>query len=170
MATRERRQFTPEFKREAVKLAERPGRSLSAVARELGIQRSVLKLWMQNFAAGKYEKDAKLPLKSAQQKEMEQLRRELAKARMERDILKKRWRTSRRSRREVRLCRPQSAGVADAGHVSAAGRVGERILRMAGPAAECAVAGQRAVAGAYSGKLRVEPPDLRFAADLDGYG
>ncbi len=44
---------------------------------------------MQNFADGKYEKDTKLPLKSAQQQENEQLRRELAKVKMERDILKK---------------------------------------------------------------------------------
>jgi len=89
MGTRERRNFTPEFKREAVKLAEQPGRSLSAVARELGIERSVLKRWVENFAAGRYEKDKALPLKTAQQQENEQLRRELAKVRMERDILKK---------------------------------------------------------------------------------
>lgn len=89
MATRQRRRFTDEFKREAVKLAEQPGRSASAIARELGIQRSVLKGWIENFAAGRYEKDAKLPLKSAQQQENEQLRRELAKVKMERDILKK---------------------------------------------------------------------------------
>lgn len=89
MATRERRKFTPEFKLEAVKLAAQPGRSLSAVARELGVERSVLKRWVDNFAAGRYEKDRALPLKSAQQKELEQLRRDLAKARMERDILKK---------------------------------------------------------------------------------
>jgi transposase len=89
VATRQRRRFTDEFKREAVKLAEQPGRSTSAVARELGIQRSVLKSWMNKFAAGRYEKDAKLPLKSAQQQENEQLRRELAKVKMERDILKK---------------------------------------------------------------------------------
>jgi transposase len=89
MATKQRRSFTAEFKREAVKLAEQPGRSLSAVARELGVERSVLKRWMENFAAGKYEKNAKLPLKSAQQQENEQLRRELAKVKMERDILKK---------------------------------------------------------------------------------
>ena len=89
MATKERRKFTPEFKREAVKLAAQPGRSLSAVARELGVERSVLKRWVDNFAAGRYEKDRALPLKSAQQKELEQLRRDLAKARMERDILKK---------------------------------------------------------------------------------
>ena len=89
MATRVRRKFTAEFKREAVKLADQPGRSMTAVARELGIERSVLKHWIDNFAAGRYEKDKALPLKAAQQQENEQLRRELAKVRMERDILKK---------------------------------------------------------------------------------
>ncbi len=89
MAKKERRNFTAEFKREAVKAAEQPGRSVSAVARELGLQRSVLKGWIDNFAAGRYEKDRALPLKAAQQLENEQLRRELAKVRMERDILKK---------------------------------------------------------------------------------
>jgi transposase len=89
MATKTRRRFTAEFKREAVKLAGQPGRTVTAVARELGIERSVLKRWVENFAAGKYEKDEKLPLKSAQQQENEQLRRELAKVKMERDILKK---------------------------------------------------------------------------------
>jgi transposase len=62
---------------------------MTAVARELGIERSVLKHWIDNFAAGRYEKDKALPLKAAQQQENEQLRRELAKVRMERDILKK---------------------------------------------------------------------------------
>ena len=89
MATRERRRFSPEFKREAVKLARQAGRSTSAVARELGVERSVLKRWMDNFDSGRYEADAKLPLKSSQQQENEQLRRELAKVKMERDILKK---------------------------------------------------------------------------------
>jgi transposase len=89
MATKTRRRFTAEFKREAVKLAGQPGRTVTAVARELGIERSVLKRWIENFAEGKYEKDDKLPLKSAQQQENEQLRRELAKVKMERDILKK---------------------------------------------------------------------------------
>lgn len=89
MATRERRKFTPEFKREAVKLTEQPGRSLTSVAREVGVARTVLKLWVDNFAAGRYEKDRALPLKAVQQQEMEKLRRELAKVKMERDILKK---------------------------------------------------------------------------------
>jgi transposase len=89
MATRTRRKFTAEFKREAVKLAGQPGRSMSAVARELGVERSVLKHWIDNFVAGKYEKDHALPFKAVQQQENERLRRELARIRMERDILKK---------------------------------------------------------------------------------
>ena len=89
MATKQRRKFTAEFKREGVKLTQQPGRSEAAVARELGVERSVLKGWVDNFAAGRYEKDRALPLKAAQQLENEQLRRELAKVRMERDILKK---------------------------------------------------------------------------------
>ena len=76
-------------KREAVKLTEQPGRSVAAVARDLGVERSVLKRWVDNFEAGRCEKDRALPLKAAQQQENEQLRRELAKVRMERDILKK---------------------------------------------------------------------------------
>ena len=89
MATKARRKFTAEFKREAVKLAEKSGTTVSAAARDLGVERSVLKHWIENFAAGRYEKDRGLPLKAAQQLENEQLRRELAKVKMERDILKK---------------------------------------------------------------------------------
>jgi transposase len=89
MGRRERRKFTPEFKREAVKAVGQPGRSLTAVGRELDVDRSVLERWVKSFAAGKYEKAPGLPLKSAQQQETEQLRRELAKVKMERDILKK---------------------------------------------------------------------------------
>ena len=89
METKQRRKFTAEFKREAARLAEQPGRSLAAVAREVGVERSVLKGWVDNFAAGRYERKRALPLKAAQQLENEQLRRELAKVRMERDILKK---------------------------------------------------------------------------------
>ena len=63
---------------------EQPGPSLTAVARELGIGRAVLKRWTESFAAGKYEKVAKLPMKSAQQQGTEQLPRDRAMARMER--------------------------------------------------------------------------------------
>lgn len=60
MATRERRKDALEFKSEAAKLAEQPGRSLAAVARELGIERSVRKAWLDSFIAGRYEKQRSL--------------------------------------------------------------------------------------------------------------
>ena len=38
---RQRRKFSEEFKREAVKLAEQLGRSLTSVAREVGVARRI---------------------------------------------------------------------------------------------------------------------------------
>ena len=46
MATGTRRKFTAEFKREAMRLAAQPGRSVSAVARELGVARSGFYEWL----------------------------------------------------------------------------------------------------------------------------
>jgi transposase len=84
-----RRKHGDEFKREAVKLALQPGRTKSGVARDLGIHISVLRHWIRQFEAGKWEATPGKSLKSEQQLEIERLRRELAKAQTERDILKK---------------------------------------------------------------------------------
>lgn len=84
-----RKHYTDEFKREAVRLATAPGNSIAGVARDLGVNRSLVGLWVKNTEAGKYEMTPGAPLKSGAQSEVEQLRRELAKVKMERDILKK---------------------------------------------------------------------------------
>lgn len=84
-----RRKFTDEFKREAVKLATQPGVTVSTVARELGVERSVLRAWVKKTEEGRYEPTPGRPLRSDSQVENEQLRRELARVKMERDILKK---------------------------------------------------------------------------------
>ncbi len=78
-----------EFKREAVKLAAQPGVSKTQVARELGIHVNMLRYWMRQFESGKWEAAGGVPLKSAQQQEIDRLRRELRRAETERDILKK---------------------------------------------------------------------------------
>ena len=85
----ERRRFTAEFKREAVRLAQQPGKSRAKVAQELGLNANMLGRWIRQFGSGKWEAAAGKPLKSEQQLEIERLRRELAKAQTERDILKK---------------------------------------------------------------------------------
>jgi transposase len=84
---RSRRKFTDEFKREAVRLAEQPDGNLSQIARELGLDASVLRRWVMQMRGGTWESSSDKPLKSAQQQEIEQLRRELARVKTERDIL-----------------------------------------------------------------------------------
>lgn len=84
-----KRVFTPEFKREAVRLANKPGISRAQVSRDLGIHPNVLKVWCEKFKTGKWEEKAGGDLKSDQAKENERLRRELDRVTMERDILKK---------------------------------------------------------------------------------
>ena len=98
MGAKTRREFTNEFKREAVLLWETSGRMRTDVARELGIQPSVLRRW-QKRGHGMQEAApaAKPPASSTaamaspadQAAEIARLKRELERAKMERDILKK---------------------------------------------------------------------------------
>jgi transposase len=84
-----KRVHTAEFKREAVRLASRPGLSRRQAATELGIHPNVLRSWQEKFKSGHWEEKPGTELKSEQAREIERLKRELAEARMERDILKK---------------------------------------------------------------------------------
>jgi len=84
-----RRKFTEEFKREAVQLVSQPGSTLLGVSRSLGIDRSVLKRWVDKAREGRYEMTPGKALKSESQAELEAVKRELARVKMERHILKK---------------------------------------------------------------------------------
>jgi transposase len=84
-----RRKFTEDFKREAVRLVDQPGSTLLGVSTSLGIDRSVLKRWVDNTRQGRYEPKPGRPLKTDSQAELEAVKRELARVKMERDILKK---------------------------------------------------------------------------------
>jgi transposase len=84
-----KKHYTDEFKREAVRLATTPGNSMAGVARDLGVNRALVGVWVKHAQAGKYEMTPGAPLKTEAQSEVEHLRRELAKVKMERDILKK---------------------------------------------------------------------------------
>jgi transposase len=94
-----RREFTPEFKREAVALLESSGRPQMQIAAELGIQPSMLRQWRAAVNGGAarsrpHGSSAPLPTSpvtspSDQAAEIAKLRRELDRTRMERDVLKK---------------------------------------------------------------------------------
>jgi transposase len=89
-----RRSFTDAFKRAAVALLASSGRPLTQVAMGLGIQPSMLRTWRgavngsAQLAPGAGT-PAAAATASAEQAEIRRLRRELERAQMERDILKK---------------------------------------------------------------------------------
>ena len=79
---RGQRKFDDEFKKEAVRLVKTGGKTVAAIARDLGISPSTLHTW-------KY-KSVEMPDGAiVTNSEITRLKRELADARMERDILKK---------------------------------------------------------------------------------
>ena len=84
---RKRRLFSEEFKREAVKLVGQPGASKSAIARDLGIGANLRGRWCREANV-----DAEVPggHEKVSPQEYERMRRELAKVKTERDILKNR--------------------------------------------------------------------------------
>ena len=84
-----RRSYTAEFKREAVRLASRPGVSRRQTAKQLGVHPNVLAHWQRSFEKGSWNEKPGADLKSEQQKELERLRRENASLKTDLEILKK---------------------------------------------------------------------------------
>jgi transposase len=79
-----RRQFSLEFKEEAVRLLTESGRPLTHVARELGLRPKQLREWRQQFGT-----TGPVAPPSSEAEELRRLRRELEVTRQERDFLKK---------------------------------------------------------------------------------
>ena len=87
--TKARRQYSREFKQEAVELLETSGKSTSELERELGIGKGNLWRWKREVAAdGKAAFPGHGRL-AAEQERLRQLERENEILRQERDILKK---------------------------------------------------------------------------------
>jgi len=84
---RQRREFTPEFKDEAVGLVVNTGRAVAVVARELGIQESTLGRWVNAFKTRQDAGDG--ALSETERAELARLRRENADLKMDRAFLKK---------------------------------------------------------------------------------
>ena len=86
MSKPSRRNYTEEFKREAVKLTEQGGRSVSDVARSLGVHRSLIERWRREYGESS---GVSKSVSEAEREELKRLRAEVKQLRMERDILKK---------------------------------------------------------------------------------
>jgi transposase-like protein len=87
MEKRKRRRFTAEYKAEAVQRLEESGRSLQAVAEELGIHANQLRGWRnERLAIGSAEALARQKAEAA---ELARLRREVRRLERENEILKR---------------------------------------------------------------------------------
>lgn len=84
-----RRQFSREFKLEAVKLVKERGVSVTQAARDLDIHQTVLRAWIRELAADPQHAFPGKGVIKPEQAEIERLKKEVAKLKMERDILKK---------------------------------------------------------------------------------
>ncbi len=84
----QRRAFTEEYKREAVRLAEQRG-SVSQTARDLGVHESVLGKWKKRLATVPQQEVAFPGHGNPKDPEMARLERENARLKEENEILKK---------------------------------------------------------------------------------
>jgi transposase len=87
MEPRKRRIFTEDFRAEAIALTLRPGATVTGVARDLGVNVSLLHGWLRKARDG--GKVAAPARNETDREEVARLRRELARVTTERDFLKK---------------------------------------------------------------------------------
>lgn len=85
-AKRARREFSDEFKRDAVEIVRSSGKSIAEVARELGIYDSSLGNWVRQDRIDRGEGEG---LTSDDKARLGELERENARLRMERELLKR---------------------------------------------------------------------------------
>ena len=78
--------YPPEFKTEAVRLVGSSDRSLSRLAKDLGVADQTLRNWVRQAEVDGGERDGLTP---GEREELRHLRREVRTLRQEREILKK---------------------------------------------------------------------------------
>ena len=83
--------YSPEFREQAVELVRATGKSYAEVARDLSINDTTLSNWVKadNAERGVPDSSGLLPLTAAERAELTKLRRENAKLKVEREILKR---------------------------------------------------------------------------------
>ena len=85
----QRRKFSREFKLEAVKLVMDRGVAVAQAARDLDLHENVLRKWVREQAADPQQAFPGHGQMKPEQLEIDRLRREVARLKAERDILKK---------------------------------------------------------------------------------
>lgn len=84
----QRRKFSREFKVEEVRLVKEREVAVAQAAHDLNVYENVLRKWVREFAADKQDAFPGHGQLKGEQEEIQRLRREVAKLKAERDILK----------------------------------------------------------------------------------
>lgn len=85
----QRRKFSREYKLEAVKLVRERGVSVAQAARDLDVHENVLRKWVKDYGSDPAQAFPGHGQMKPEQLEIARLRKEVAKLKAERDILKK---------------------------------------------------------------------------------
>ena len=85
----QRRIFSREYKLEAVKLVKERGVAVAQAARDRDVHENVLRKWVREYGSDPAQSFPGKGQMKPEQLEIERLRREVAKLKAERDILKK---------------------------------------------------------------------------------
>jgi transposase len=88
MARRKRRAFTPAYKAEVVDVVRASGKSIGAVAKDLGLTETAVRAWVRQADVDGGTGPAGA-LTTAEREELTQLRRRVKTLEMEREVLKK---------------------------------------------------------------------------------
>ena len=151
-----RRTFSREFKLEVVKLVTESGVAVAQAAKDLDVH--------DNMRASGFVKCGMSPRRRSPamaSRGIARLRKEVAKLKMERDILKKPQPTLRRSRCEVRLRGETPRSLAGQSDARGARCLARWLLRVAHAAQEPAQSERRGAGCASSPELRAKRPHLR---------
>jgi transposase len=87
--TERRRRFDAQFKMDALRLTRESDRTISDIARDLGIRRELLYKWKREVEADPEDAFPGKGRMKPDQEKLHHLEQELARVRQERDILKK---------------------------------------------------------------------------------
>ena len=156
--------YPPEIRQQMVELVQ-SGTTPQELAREYEPSAGSIRNWVaQHERDGGQRSDG---LSTDERLELRRLPRENKQLRTERDIPKKQWLGSRgratRSPRGIRVRRGQPSRLAGAHHVSGAGSLPQRLLRMAAPRAVGTSAPRCAVDRADQGDLERQLRSVRAA-------